>query len=176
MQNERAVLAVAGLVLIFALVRSANAADQGCGKLESLLGEWTWQTEAATPKSPSGTFSFARDLKGALILGRGSRTFPPDRSVSSELFVVYAGSDKRINQVMYFDDAGRAAHCSVELSSTKCTIDFTCRSEGVHERYVFFLPENGQARFQWQVPPPHHHGEFVPYLSGVLKKQERRPQ
>lgn len=152
MQKQRAILALTGLILILAVAGSADAADEGCGKLENLIGEWEWQSETPSPMSPTGTFSFSRDLKGALILGRGSRTFPADRSTSTQLFVVYAGSDKHLDQLMYFDDAGRAAHCSIDLSSSKCTIDFTCRSEGVHERYVFSLPPNAKARFSVASP------------------------
>jgi hypothetical protein len=108
------------------------------------------------------------DLDPKVVTIRSSRQYPGEQSHFKEIFVIYDDSSQQTSHAIYFDAEHHATHCTVE-SSLNCTI--TCQSDGVHMRYTFGR-RDGKPYFQWQVPPPHRHAEFVPYVTGFLEPDE----
>jgi hypothetical protein len=158
-------------VLIIALSCSGQGIEaQSCDVLQNLLGNWEWRTDHPGANSPRGSFSFTRDPGTKVIIARGSRTYPSGKP-SREFFVIPHNFTEAKNQSTYFDNRGHVSQCAVASSAMKCTLSLTCRSQGVHFQYVFLVPTNGVPKFQLQVPPPHHHAEFVPFIQGVLTKR-----
>ena len=106
-----------------------------------------------------------------MVTIRSSRVYPGKAPEFKEMFVIYREPDKQMSRSVYFDDLGHASQCTVETSSS-CVIALTCRGDGVHMRYVF-AARGEKPYFQWQVPPPHRHAEFAPYLGGFLERKEK---
>jgi hypothetical protein len=151
---------------------SAQAQDQfgRCLTQNSMFGNWEWHTENRSATSPKGSFTFSSELNSNVVTIRSTRMYPGKGPEFKEMFVIYRDT-KQMSRSMYFDDLGHASECAVETSSS-CVIDLTCRGDGVHMRYIFARRDE-KPYFQWQVPPPHHHAEFAPYLSGFLERKEK---
>jgi hypothetical protein len=161
------------VVMALLFMASAQAEDKlgQCLTHVGLLGDWEWHTENRSPTSPKGNFTFTSELNNNVVTIRASRVYPDKQPEFKEMFFIYRGTDKQMSRSMYFDNLGHASQCAVETSSS-CEVVLTCREHKVHMRYVFGR-RNEKTYFQWQVPPPHHHAEFVPYLTGFLERKER---
>jgi hypothetical protein len=161
-----------GLASLF--TASAQAQDQlgRCLSQNSMFGNWEWHTENRSATSPKGSFTFSSELNSNVVTIRSSRVYPGKGLEFKEMFVIYRDADKRMSRSMYFDDLGHPSQCAVKKSSS-CVIELTCGGNGVHMRYVFAV-RDGKPYFQWQVPPPHRHAEFAPYLGGFLERKEKR--
>jgi hypothetical protein len=162
------------VVACLMFLASADAEDQfgQCLAHGDLLGDWEWNTENHSPTSPKGDFTFTSELNNNVVTLRASRVYPDKQAEFKEMFVIYRDTDKQASRSMYFDNVGHSSQCAVETSAS-CVVVFTCRGDKVHMRYVFGR-RDGKPYFQWQVPPPHHHSEFAPYLTGFLERKEKR--
>jgi hypothetical protein len=157
------------IVTVLLFMTSAQAEDKfgQCLAHGGLLGDWEWHTENRSATSPSGNFSFSSELNNNVVTIRSSRVYPGKGPEFKEMFVIYRNADKQMSRSMYFDTLGHASQCAVETSPS-CVVVLTCREDEVHMRYIFGR-RDGKPYFQSQVPPPHHHTEFVPYLDGSLQ-------
>jgi hypothetical protein len=171
-QEARKLCVVIVLASLFTGYTQAQDELRRCLAQNSLFGDWEWHTENRSAKSAKGSFTFSSELNSNVITIRSSRVYPGKGSGFKEMFVIYRDADKRMSRSMYFDDLGHASQCAVKTSSS-CVIDLTCRGDGVHMRYVFAVRDD-KPYFQWQVPPPHRHAEFAPYLGGFLERKEKR--
>jgi len=170
-QTTRKFCVLIGLASLF--TASAQAQDQlgRCLAQDSLFGDWEWHTENPSATSPKGSFTFSSELNSNVVTIRSTRMYPGKGPEFKEMFVIYREPDKQMSRSVYFDDLGHASQCTVETSSS-CVIALTCRGDGVHMRYVF-AARGEKPYFQWQVPPPHRHAEFAPYLGGFLERKEK---
>ena len=162
------------IVVGLLFLASAHAEDQfgQCLAHGDLLGDWEWHTENQSPTSPKGDFTFTSELNNKVVTLRASRVYPGKGPEFKEMFVIYRDTNKQMSRSMYFDNLGHPSQCAVETSSS-CVVVLTCRGDKVHMRYVFARRDE-KPYFQWQVPPPHHHAEFAPYLTGFLERKEKR--
>jgi hypothetical protein len=161
------------IVLAWLFTGSTQAQDQlgPCLSRTSMFGNWEWHTENPSATSPKGSFTFSSEPNSNVVTIRSSRAYPGKGPEFKEMFVIYRDAEKQMSRSMYFDDLGHASQCAVNTSSS-CVIELTCRGDGVHMRYVFALRDE-KPYFQWQVPPPHRHVEFAPYLGGFLERKKK---
>jgi len=144
-------------------------AQSACRLPDDLIGEWDWKQQSDSDAVPYGRLSFETELSGKATLLRFQWSWPKDKSPQKQLFVIHAKTQAEKNHAMYFDERGRESDCTVDLSTSQCTLTITCDA-AVPPKYEFIVRSQDEMVLGFSIPSPNMRGSLVPWFTGVARR------
>jgi hypothetical protein len=144
-------------------------AQTGCRIPDDMIGEWEWKQLSDSDVVPHGRFSFEAELNGNATLLRFQWTWPKEKSSRQQLFVIHEKIQGEEKRAMYFDEHGKESGCTVDLSTSRCTLTITCDA-AVPPRYDFIMRSQNEMVLGFSISPPSMHGDLVPWFRGVAHR------
>src|SRR5260370_6189124 len=100
-----------GLLIAATLLICLVAKAEDCGPLQFLVGNWTGEG-GGEPGQGSGSFTFAPDLQGKILVRKNVAEYPPSNGKPAyrhdDLMVVYHDYAARRLRAIYFDSEDHA--------------------------------------------------------------------
>jgi hypothetical protein len=146
---------------------AAGPADALAG-LAFLEGDWVAEPDG---QGGSGTFSFARELDGRVIVRRNHAVVPArggrPGGVHDDLLVLWAESGAV--KADYWDNEGHVIRYDVATSPGRAVLT-SAPGPGPRFRLVYAEREPGLVDVSFEIAPPGKPDAFAPYLSGRARK------
>jgi hypothetical protein len=144
-----------------------------------LVGAWT-AAASGQPGEGKGTFSFAVELQGKVLVRRGRTDFPatPARAAFSheDLLVVYRDADTTPVRAIYFDSEGHVIHYAVSFSEGGKLLTFVSEANppAPRQRLTYTQSADGTLKVKFEIAPPGKPEAFVTHVEGVAHRLRSR--
>jgi hypothetical protein len=132
------------------------------------------------PGEGKGTFSFALELQGKILVRRNRLDFPatPARAAFSheDLLIVYPESGAAPNRAVYFDSEGHVIQYVVTFSEQGKVLTFASEPspESPRFRLTYRQGEDGMLKVKFEIAPPGKPEAFVTHVEGAARREETR--
>ena len=157
------------LVVSAAATGNAEAAND----LTFLIGEWSG-AGAGDPGQGLGSFSFAPDLQGRVLVRRAHTEYPASAGrpalVHDDLLIVYASLTKAI----YFDNEGHVIHYDITTDVSAKTVTFLSVDAPPSPLFRLTYNQTGPdtLRITFELAPTGKREELRPYVSGEVTRKK----
>ncbi len=140
-----------------------------------LIGEWVGD-DNGKPGMGEGSFTFAPDLGGTVLVRRSSTSFPATDKRPAfthlDLLTVYfdpSGAAKGF----YVDNEGHTINYTATLSADKSILTFVSDSMPQMPRFRLSYAKiaEGKVKVAFEIAPPGQPEAFQPYLSGTAHRK-----
>jgi hypothetical protein len=144
-----------------------------------LMGRWAAEG-GGKPGEGKGTFSFALELQGSILVRRSRVDYPATRdhaaSSHEDLMVIYPESGGTPNRAIYFDNEGHVIHYAATFSEQGKVLTFASDASPQAPRYrlTYYQGENGTLKVKFEIAPPGKPEAFVTHVEGVAHRKEMR--
>jgi hypothetical protein len=167
-----AVFTVLATLSVFTATAQVPARTE-CRLPDDMIGEWDWKQQSDSVAIPHGRFSFETELNGKATLLKFQWLWPKDKRPQQQLFVVHAKAQDKGKHAMYFDEQGRESDCTVDISTSRCTLTIRCAA-AVPPKYEFMIRSEDEMILGFSIPPPNMRGNLVPWFRGVAHRLRAR--
>lgn len=146
-----------------------------------LLGEWTAEG-GGQPGQGAGTFSFAFDLQGGILVRKSRVDYPAtkDRPAFSheDLMVIYREAGAASPRAIYFDNEGHVIHYSAEFSDGGNALEFLSDPVPSAPRFrlTYTKAEGGTLRVRFEIAPPGKPDAFSTYVEGAARRKKMKTE
>lgn len=136
-----------------------------------LMGTWQGDGNGA-PGEGSGTFHFATELDGSILVRKNHTEFPASDGRPEirhdDLLIVYQDGSGMSSRAIYFDNEGHTIHYSITYGNNSIVLT-SDRVPGLPVfRLIYSQPENGKVRTVFEISQD---GEkFATYLEGTSSR------
>lgn len=176
--RNRCVLAVCLLFLVGGSVR-AEGKDDPWAAFRFLLGDWVGVGDGK-PGAGSGSFSFAPDLDGKVLVRKNRNQIPAakDRPAVNheDLLIVYRGTDGKRNKAIYFDNEDHVINYTVTASDDGKSLTFLSDPAPSQPRFrlTYNQQKDGTVGIKFEIAPPGKAEEFKTYVEGTVRPRDRK--
>ncbi len=142
-----------------------------------LMGEWIGEG-AGQPGQGSGSFSFALDLQGKVLVRRNRADYPAtqDRPAFSheDLMVVYQESGASSTRAIYFDNEGHVIHYAAKVSDRGDAITFLSDPSSSAPRFrLTYTKVKAEAQtIKFEIAPPDKPDAFSTYIEATARRKK----
>jgi hypothetical protein len=146
------------------------------GPWHFLIGKWTAEGHGE-PGEGRGTFEFALELQGHILVRRSRLAFPAtaQRAAFShdDLLIVYPEGGAESHRAIYFDSEGHVIQYTTAFSDGGKTLTFTseARDGTPRQRLTYQQIEDGLVRVKFEIAPPGKPEGFVTHVEGTAHRQ-----
>ena len=165
-----------GLLLLPALAAAQQTkAPDAWEPWRFLIGKWT-AAASGEPGEGKGTFSFALELQGKILVRRGRTDFPttPARAAFSheDLLVVYPESGAAARRAIYFDSEGHVIQYRATFDAQGKVPTFLSESspQAPRQRLTYVQNGDGTLKVKFELAPPGKPDAFVTHVEGVARR------
>jgi hypothetical protein len=165
------------LVVTFSLAgMGAAPKEDAWSPYRFLLGEWVG-AGGGSPGKGSGTFSFALDLQGKVIVRKNHAEYPATGGrpafAHDDLMVISQGQGGKPAQATYYDSEGHVIRYTVTPSADGKAITFVSDSAPSAPRFrlTHALSEGGTMTIKFEIAPPGQPDGFKTYLEGSATRK-----
>ena len=144
-----------------------------------LMGRWA-AAGSGEPGEGKGTFSFALELQGKILVRRSRLDFPatPDHAAFAheDLMIIYPESGTTPNRAIYFDSEGHVIHYAATFSEQGKVLTFLSEAspQTPRQRLTYYPAESGTLKVKFEIAPPGKPEAFVTHVEGVAHRKEMR--
>jgi hypothetical protein len=144
-----------------------------------LMGRWA-AGGGGKPGEGKGTFSFALELQGKVLVRKNRLEFPatPQRPAFTheDLLVVYRDADPTPNRAIYFDSEGYVIHYTATFSEEGKVLTFLSDAspQAPRQRLTYVQNGDGTLKVKFEIAPPGKPEAFVTHVEGVAHRKEMR--
>ena len=175
---RRTILCLGFFLLLptFAAAQQTKAPDVW-GPWRFLVGKWT-AAASGEPGEGKGTFSFALELQGKILVRRGRTDFPatPARAAFSheDLLIVYSEAGAAPNRAIYFDNEGHVIQYRTTFDAQGKVLTFLSESspQAPRQRLTYTQSADGTLKVTFALAPPGKPEAFVTHVEGVAQRME----
>ena len=153
------------------------ATDQQADQLDFLVGEWSG-SGSGEPGQGTGSFSFARDLQGRILVRHAHSEYPATENrpatVHDDLLIVYSGG----SEALYFDNEGHVIHYKITVDPQAKTATFlsTDPQPAPAFRLTYKQRSADQLQVGFEISPSGKVVDFKTYLNGVVTRAKPAPK
>lgn len=167
------------LAAVFLLCTAAwpqQPSDHTWDAWKFLLGAWDGQG-GGQPGQGSGTFSFALDLQGKVLVRKNHSDYPATKERAAyshdDLMIVYVDPDTKDKRAFWTDSDGHVIHYSAFVSSDGRVVTFISDVLPAAPRYRFTYTQTqpNQVGITFEVAPPGNPGKFSRYIAASAVKK-----
>ncbi len=161
-------------VLVLACRSSAADRSDPWAPYQFLVGEWVGED---TPGQGTGSFSFAPDLDGKILVRKNRADIPRSNGRPAahhqDLLVVYRGGDGQRNKAVYFDNEDHVIDYTVAPSADGKSLAFTSEPSPKAPRFrlTYVKIDDGKVAIKFEIAPPGRPEQFQTYLSGTARRK-----
>ena len=143
-----------------------------------LLGEWAGGG-GGDPKQGVGSFMFAFDLQGRILVRRNRTDFPATKDRPSfsheDLMIVYPAPGN-LSRAVYFDNEGHVIHYAVTVSPAKRKATLISDPDPLVPRFrlTYQLTGSDAVTVRFEIAPPGKPDDFSLYLQGTARRVKKR--
>ena len=177
MVTRRTILCLGFFLLpAFAAAQQTKAVDVWA-PWRFLLGKWT-AAASGEPGEGKGTFSFAVELQGKILVRKGRTDFPatPARAAFAheDLLIVYAEAGAAPNHAIYFDNEGHVIQYRTTFDTQGKVLTFLSESspQAPRQRLTYTQNADGTLKVSFALAPPGKPEAFVTHVEGVAHREE----
>ncbi len=175
--KTRYLVVCAVVVIVFCNAAHAGSPGTTWTALRSLVGSWEG-VGSGSPGTGGGSFSFASDLDGKVIVRKSHSEYPASEgrpaTVHDDLLVAYREDTTQSVRAIYFDNEGHVIHYTVDASPDGKTVTFVSSAEPSAPRYrlSYIQGEKEKVTIRFEIAPPGKADAFKMYLEGKAKRKE----
>src|SRR5262249_41667720 len=115
------------IVMLIGATSQALAGEDPWNDYRFLIGEWVGEG-SGQPGKGSGSFTFAPDLQGNVLVRRNRAEYPAagnrPASTHEDLMIIYRDRAGKQPQAIYFDNEGHVINYKLAFSEDKQTLTF----------------------------------------------------
>jgi hypothetical protein len=141
-----------------------------------LLGEWTGGGEG-DPGQGVGSFAFAFDLQGRILVRRNRTDFPATKNrppfFHEDLMIVYPGPGN-LSRAVYFDNEGHVIHYAVTVFPAERKVTLISDPDPLAPRFrlTYRLKGSDAVTVRFDIAPPGKPDDFSFYLQGTARRMK----
>lgn len=181
MSSRRPHLFAAILGLLAAITTVQIFAEQDTpgnpwARWQFLVGSWEG-TGSGEPGQGAGTFSFAFELDGKILVRRSRVDYPPKPGEKTglshqDLVMVYPYSDGSSFRAIYFDTEGHVINYAVTFPEKQPAVIFESdpSQPGPRYRLTYDADAKGNLTVKFSIAPPG--GPFKVYVAGTSRRKQ----
>jgi hypothetical protein len=165
---------IGSLLLVLVLGATTRAGDDPWKPFRYLEGEWVGEG-GGQPGPGTGTFRFAWDLQGHVLVRKGHAEFPAvagkAASTHDDMMIIHKGGGDSPDRADYFDDKGHVIRYQASISSDGRVVTFLSDPVPNSPRFRLSYTHETEstARIRFEIEPPGGSG-FQIYLDGRARR------
>lgn len=138
-----------------------------------VMGDWIGDA-SGTPGQGTGSFNFAPDLQGRILVRRSRTVFPsgpsqPANTHDDLLVCYYEGNAAK---AVYWDNEGHVIHYEVSLAADRSIVFVSGKSPGAFRQRLSYRPlGDGRLIIRFDIAPPDKPDEFKVHVEGTAHKK-----
>jgi hypothetical protein len=177
MMNAKCRFSALVLVALSVGASATSPDDDAWEPFRFLVGEWTGEG-GGEPGKGSGTFSFAWDLQGKVLVRRNRAEYPPAKGrrgfAHEDLMVIYRADRGDRTKAIYFDSEGHVINYALTFSGDGRTLTFLSDAAPAAPRFRLSYRKgaNDSMGIKFEIAPPGNPDGFKPYLEGNARRQK----
>lgn len=158
-------------ILMLALLLGAScAAAEDWGALQFLVGTWVGEG-GGQPGNGSGSFTFAPDLQGRILVRRNFAEYPAAGGKPAfrhdDLMIVHREAESKSYKAVYYDNEGHVIHYAVR--PVEGGVVMTSEGEGVRYRLTYTRQTGERILTKFEIAAPGK--DFATYLEATVRRQ-----
>ncbi|HEX7794844.1 MAG TPA: hypothetical protein VF456_10865 [Vicinamibacterales bacterium] len=161
--------------ILTALIVSAAAKGHAetLSDLTFLIGEWSG-AGGGDPGQGLGSFSFASDLQGRVLVRRAHTEYPASASAPAfahdDLLIVYAN----LRKAVYFDNEGHVIHYDITTDGNAKTVTFLSVDAPPSPLFRLTYNQTGPdtLRITFELAPTGKREDLRPYVAGEVTRKK----
>jgi hypothetical protein len=166
------------LAMFFLASLSPGSGAEDWGPAQFLIGQWTGDG-AGQPGQGTGSFSFAPDLQGKVLVRRSFAAYPAANgkpaSRHDDLMIVYRDETSRQLRAMYFDSEEHVIPYSVQPADGGGVVFVTEGAPNtMRYRLTYSSTGAGRLKLKFEIAPPGK--DFATYLEGAAHRDRGAKQ
>jgi len=173
---KRLTLLYLGFLLLptFTFAQQIKASDVW-GPWQFLIGKWA-AAASGEPGEGKGTFSFAVELQGKILVRRGRTDFPatPARAAFAheDLLIVYLESGSAAHRAVYFDSEGHVIQYRASFDAQGKVLTFASEPALASPtfRLTYRQGDNGALKVKFEIAPPGKPEAFITHVEGIAHR------
>jgi len=151
-------------------------ADDDWSAWRLVIGQWQGEG-GGRPGQAVGSFSFAFDLQGNILVRRSRAEYPPEAGraafVHEDLMIVYREPEPKRTRAAYFDNEGHTIHYTAEFSEDHMTLQFLSDPDPQSPRFrlTYKKVTDDSLAVTFEIAPAGRPDAFSKYLEGTARRQ-----
>ena len=163
-----------GLLIAATLLISVGARAEDWGPVQFLAGHWTGDG-GGEPGRGSGSFSFAPDLQGKILVRKSFAEYPAANGKPAyrhdDLMIVYRDGSSRQLRAIYFDNEEHAIPYSIQSSPGGVVFESEGPRDAARFRLTYTSAGSGRLKLKFEIAPPGK--EYATYIEAGAKRQSQ---
>lgn len=158
-------------LLMLALLLGANCVTaEDWGPLQFLVGTWVGEGDGQ-PGHGSGSFTFAPDLQGRILVRRNFAEYPAAAGKPAfrheDLMIVHREAGSKSYKAVYYDNEGHVIHYAVR--PVEGGVVMISAGEGVRYRLTYTRQTGERILTKFEIAPPGK--DFATYVEAIVRRQ-----